>query len=161
MGGVLQPTGYLEGSMKKTISIIAGIIVVFLYLSKIYTPSYDGRLTIDIRNNTWTPICDIYLTYADSETTVEIPDIRPQERLVILPRPDDVSVPVTKLYLHYNNQVYELMNAYRPIVNNGVIITFGKNSVDIYDMSYQFLDNIYKSIYYKPIFRIFDLAKTP
>lgn len=146
--------------------VVSLLLILFIcYLFKFRLPTYPGRLSIDLCNNTWNTISGVTLTYSDSDKIVELPDIRPQERLIVLAPSDIYDVPTkSTIFLNYNYQQYTLLNEYHSInggkYNLDVIqcakVTFKNNRIDIFDTA---RINFIKQFSIKPYLRIVDLNK--
>lgn len=126
-------------------------------------PTYPGRLSLDVSNNTWDTISGLKLTYSNSNKIVELPDIKPQERLIILAPSDVYDKPTSStIFLNYNNQQYTLIGEYHSV--NG-----GKYNLDVIQCAkvivkenkINILENqevsFIKQFNIKPYFRVIDL----
>lgn len=145
--------------MKKIIwrfLIILGVMsAICLYCAWTYTPFYDGKVSIDIRNSTWKTISGIKLRFELTDIILELPELRPQERIIVVPQPKNLNLPVTKLFISYNDQEKVLINEYRPNTNNGAIVTFKRGEFTIGENSYNL--SILDNLYYKPYSRVIEL----
>ena len=98
---------------------------------KFYTPLYDGRLTIDIRNNTFKKIEGIKISYSDSPTIIEVNPIKPLERIIVLPPKESKNTLMTSVYINYNGKKKEIINSYRTESMDGVIVGLTQDEIKV------------------------------
>lgn len=95
---------------KKMIIILVFIIsfVTIVYaIIQCYTPLYNERLTLDLRNNTFDTLKDIKISYGSSNTVVNVPDLKPFERIIVIPKREEV--PETSVLITYNGEIKKLL----------------------------------------------------
>lgn len=152
--------------MKKILIIFLLIIVVIVsvsYLIIIQTPSFPGRLVLDLNNNTWEKISGVTLTYEGSPSVIQLPDLKSQERLVILAPSSVFEKPIkTQVYLNYNGQRYTVLDEYYTLTGakfNTDIIQVAKirfKANDIHVLGNRRLGRI-SYLNLKPYFRVIDM----
>ena len=154
--------------VKRKIYVIIGIIVFviscFCYFSWTSTPLRTGRLVVDLYNNTWEPIRDATITYEKADVVISVPEIRPQERIILITPSNVFDKPLkTQVFINHNGQQYTLLGEYHTLsgdrynadVQQSVRASFWKKEVKITKLD-GFL-NFKGSLNVKPYFRIFDL----
>lgn len=103
--------------MKKKI-VLAGLCLLFIaglfcYRIAVRTPPYPGRLVLDLTNNTWSEISGSFLCFENTNVRSVLPDIFPQERLILLAPTDIFDRPQkTQVFLEYNGKRYTLSDEY-------------------------------------------------
>lgn len=128
-------------------------------------PTYIGRVTVDLSNNTLNTINDIYISYDGSERIVTVPEIKPLERVILLLPNDIYSEPrKSQIYIHHGNEKYILLEEYYEV-------TLAKYDNDVEQYTKAIVNNdgvvikdLYGSIFnanyllnLKPYFRTIDL----
>ncbi len=146
--------------MKRKIFFLTLIIGIFLLggymVIKFYTPLYDGRLTIDIRNNTFKEIKGIKISYSDSPTIIEVNPIKPLERIIVLPPKESENTLMTSVYINYNGKKKEIINSYRTESMDGVIVELTRDEIKVkYDDSY--FGGVSEYISFRPYQKVYDL----
>ena len=144
----------MKKRLKIILFIVLGIVLLFNYFALIDTPLYPGHLTLSINNNTFSAISGATLLYEVPNITLELPDIKPFERVIIIPPYDICGKPLkTRIFLNHDGKsgqiVGEFYSIYGDRSNSDVRqtgwATIHKNKID--DCSTD----------YKPYFRIIDM----
>ena len=143
------------------IILIAAILVYFLWTA---TSLYDGRLVVDLCNNTWDTIDDVLISFEKSDVIVNVPVIHPQERIILLIPSKIFSTPTnTQVFINYNNKKYTLMSEYHSVnggkyntnIQQASKVCLWNNQIDVYELDGIF--GIIHSISIKPYSKIIDL----
>lgn len=149
--------------MKKfIIKLIYGIVILFFvifYFLSTFPPYYDARLTLEIDNRTWNSIEGAYISYENSDIKVEIPQINPFEKIIILPQYNDVDTLKTKVYITYNNEKHLLIEEYRKQAQYSARVIYTFKGLKCIDDSYGGIP-LLRELRIKPYFRVFDLDGT-
>lgn len=140
------------------------VIGCFCYFSWTSTPLYNGRLVLDLYNNTWEPISDATITYEKSDVVVTIPKIQPRERIIVITPSTifDKSLK-TQVFINHNGEQYTLLGEYHTLagdrhnadVQQSARASFFKNGVKVTKID-GFL-NFKGRLNIKPYFKVIDL----
>lgn len=99
--------------MKKKIITLLGIALIFFYSWSIRTPQYKGQLTLDLNNTTFTTIHGAMIEYEAINKVIKLPDIKPLERLIVIPPYDICGKPLkTRLFISYNGDTEQIVGEY-------------------------------------------------
>ncbi len=151
--------------IKKACIIGVILIVAALYFKLTIMPTYAGRVTIDLSNNTLNTVNDIYISYEGSERIVTVPEIKPLERVILLLPNDIFSEPrKSQIYIYHGNEKYTLLEEYYEVtfaeydndVEQYAKATVNNNDVTIKDL-HGGIFNLNYSLNLKPYFRIIEL----
>lgn len=89
---------------KKLGIILFIFLLIVIYLLKIQTPLYDGKLTLDFSNNTFKSIENLKISFEDSKYQIVIPKLKPLERIIVVPAADVYTIPrKAMVYISYND----------------------------------------------------------
>lgn len=141
---------------KKWIIIFVVIIsfITFVYtIIQCYTPLYDERLTLDLRNNTFNTLNDIKISYGSSDTVVNVPALKPFERIIVIPKRESVSE--TSVLITYNGEIKEIIGKYRPKSQDCAIISFTNKYMEVKHDTY--IGNIFNYMTLRPYTEVYDL----
>lgn len=151
--------------LKKRKWICLCLVFIFtgsVYFSRIMAPMYNGRLAIDLSNNTWQTIQGAAISFEHSDVMINLPNIYPQERIILLAPTNIFDRPIkTQVFVHLNGHQYVIMDEYHTLVGDKyhqdlpqVTQATIKNNEII--TSYNGLFNLGFKI--KPYFRVVDLG---
>lgn len=152
-----------DNKMKKVVIFAMVIIIATLYFSFTSMPTYEGQLSIDISNTTFKTVKDVTIEYEESNKIVQLPDIKPLERVIII-LPDDIyDNPLkTRVFINYNGEKEELLGEYHSLSGakyNTDVIQYAR--VSLKNKGVKILDNglidIKRYFNFKPYFRVIDL----
>ena len=80
---------------------------------------YEGRLTIDINNTTFTTISGATLEYELIDKVVKLPQIKPLERLIVIAPTGVSDKPLkTRVFINYNGESKEILGEYYTLSGN-------------------------------------------
>ena len=144
--------------MKKLIKrMLVFVLLCFVYCWIITPPTYEGKLTIDLNNTTLETLHGITLEYESANKEVEIVDIRPLERVIVIPPNDVCEKPMkTRIFIKYNDMRKEIIGEYYSIfddLHNQDVKQYAK--AKIYEN--RIAVPLYGSIFLKPYIRIIDM----
>lgn len=131
-------------------------VFIIVYLMLTGTPRYDGQLTLDINNTTFSVISGASLEYEETGTILPLPDIKPFERVIIIPPYDICGKPMqTRLFINYQGSRFTILSEYHSLYG-------AKYDTNLAQSGYAtfYRDKIKEGMFsFKPYFRIIDMNK--
>lgn len=99
--------------------LIIILIILCVYFKCTAMPIYNGRLSIDINNTTFSEISNAMLYYETANVMVSLPDIRPLERVIVL-APVNISNKHmnTRVFVDYNGEKKEILGEYHTMTES-------------------------------------------
>ncbi len=144
----------MKKRLKLVLFIVIGVTLLLGYLALIDGPTYPGHLTLDINNTTHSTISGATLLYEVPNISLELPDIKPFERVIIIPPYDICGKPLkTRIFLNYDGKSAEIVGEFYSIYGD-------RFNADVRQTGWATIhkdkiDNC--STDYKPYFRIIDM----
>ena len=132
--------------------IISFVTIVYAII-QCYTPLYNERLTLDLRNNTFDTLKDIKISYGSSNTVVNVPDLKPFERIIVIPKREEV--PETSVLITYNGEIKKIIDKYRTKSQDCAIISFKNKCIEVKHETY--IGNIFNYMTLRPYTEVYDL----
>lgn len=149
--------------MKKKILRLFLIILLFIlilsYFWIIRTPLRPGQLTLDLNNATFSTISGATLEYVNADVVLQLPDIKPFERVIIIP-PDDIcgKAMKTPVIIKYNENCAMILGEFHSLYGD----KYNTDVVQVADAKF-YCDKIkvpFIGLFHiKPYFRIIDMNK--
>ena len=100
------------------IVLIFVVITVGIYFKYTALPMFEGCLTIDINNTTFSQISGAIIEFGYSDKIINLPDIRPLERIIVVV-PTMFDKPVkTQVYINYYGEKTEVLGEYHSLAGN-------------------------------------------
>lgn len=99
--------------IKKIFIIILVILVAAVYFNYTKMPTFKGELSLDLNNCTHNTLTGVFIEYEGSDKKVILPEIKPFERIIVIPPNDIFDTPrKTRIFINYNNKKSELLGEY-------------------------------------------------
>ena len=145
--------------------LIIILIILCIYFKCTAMPIYNGRLTIDINNTTFSQISNAMLYYETANVMVMLPDIRPLERVVVL-APVNISNKHmnTRVFVDYNGDKKEILGEYHTMTEseyNGDYAQYARMKIKKkqFIVAEKGLLDLGSYFNIKPYFRVIDMDK--